>query len=79
VTPLRQRVLDELQRHNYSPATSRGYIHAIKCPSRTRGKLDTTRGGEGFIRRRRGISMRAPVPAVAGNLRFCFVRQPSLF
>jgi len=26
-----------------------------------------------------GISMRATVQAVAGNLRFCFVRQPSLF
>jgi site-specific recombinase XerD len=30
VTPLRQRILDELQRRNYSPATTRGYIHAIK-------------------------------------------------
>jgi len=30
VTPLRQRVLDELQRRNYSPATARGYILAIK-------------------------------------------------
>ena len=29
MTPLRQRVLDELQRRNYSPATSRGYIPAI--------------------------------------------------
>ena len=30
MTPLRQRVLDELQRRNYSPATARGYILAIK-------------------------------------------------
>jgi integrase/recombinase XerD len=30
VTSLRQRVLDELQRRNYSPATTRGYILAIK-------------------------------------------------
>jgi hypothetical protein len=28
VTSLRQRVLDELQRRNYSPATTRGYILA---------------------------------------------------
>jgi integrase/recombinase XerD len=30
VTSLRQRVLDELQRRNYSPATTRGYILAIQ-------------------------------------------------
>lgn len=30
MTSLRQRVLDELQRRNYSPATTRGYILAIK-------------------------------------------------
>ena len=30
MTSLRQRVLDELQRRNYSPATIRGYILAIK-------------------------------------------------
>ena len=30
MTSLRQRVLDELQRRNYSSETTRGYIHAIK-------------------------------------------------
>ena len=30
MTSLRQRVLDELQRRNYSPATTRGYILAIQ-------------------------------------------------
>ena len=30
MTTLRQRVLDELQRRNYSSETTRGYIHAVK-------------------------------------------------
>ena len=30
MTPLRQRVLDEIQRRNYAPTTARGYVLAIK-------------------------------------------------
>jgi site-specific recombinase XerD len=39
-------VLDELQRRNYSPETTRGYIHAIKQFADFFGKSPETLGGE---------------------------------
>jgi len=45
VTSLRQRVLDELQRRNYSPATTRGYILAIKQFADYFGKSPEYLGG----------------------------------
>ena len=45
MTSLRQRVLDELQRRNYSPATTRGYILAIKQFADHFGKSPEHLGG----------------------------------
>jgi len=46
VTSLRQRVLDELQGRNYSPATTRGYILAIKQFADYFGKSPERLGGD---------------------------------
>jgi integrase/recombinase XerD len=46
VTPLRQRLRDELQRRNYSRATTRGYILTIKQFAEYFGKSPERLGGD---------------------------------
>src|SRR5207244_11969451 len=46
VTPLRQRVLDELQRRNYAKDTARAYVLAIKQFAEYFGKSPERLGGE---------------------------------
>ncbi|MDP9114349.1 MAG: tyrosine-type recombinase/integrase [Acidobacteriota bacterium] len=46
MTSLRQRVLDELQRRNYSSETTRGYIHAIQQFADYFGKSPERLGGQ---------------------------------
>ncbi len=52
MTSLRERVLDELQRRNYSSETTRGYIYAIKLPNpplKTHSTTFTARRASGFF------------------------------
>jgi integrase/recombinase XerD len=46
VTPLRRRVLDELQRRNYTADTIRGYVHAVKEFAEYFGKSPELLGAE---------------------------------
>ena len=42
MTPLRQRMLHELQRRNYSPSTIRSYLGAVRAVCRTLPSLAGT-------------------------------------
>ena len=59
MTPLRQRMLHELQRRNYSPSTIRGYLYAVSQVAeyfhRSPEQLDPEHLRRGFVIRKQWI------------------------
>ena len=79
MTHLRKRMLEELQRRNYSPATIRGYLYAVEQFSKHFGKSpdklgpDELRSYQAYLLTERKLAVGSVVGRVAA-LRFFFVR-----
>jgi integrase/recombinase XerD len=79
VTNLRKRMLEELQRRNYSPSTIRGYLHAVEQFAKHFGKSpdklgpDELRSYQAYLLTERKLAVGSVVARVAA-LRFFFVR-----
>ena len=79
MTNLRRRMLEELQRRNYSPATIRGYLHAVEQFAKHFGKSpdklgpDDLRSYQAYLLTERKLAVGSVVARVAA-LRFFFVR-----
>jgi len=79
VTNLRKRMMEELQRRNYSPATIRGYLFAVEQFAKHFGKSpdklgpDELRSYQAYLLSERKLAVGSVVGRVAA-LRFFFVR-----
>lgn len=74
MTNLRKRMLEELQRRNYSPATIRGYLLAVEQFAKHFGKSpDELRSYQAYLLTERKLAVGSMVGRVAA-LRFFFVR-----
>ena len=79
MTNLRKRMLEELQRRNYSPATIRGYLLAVEQFAEHFGKSpdklgpDELRSYQAYLLTERKLAVGSVVGRVAA-LRFFFVR-----
>jgi len=79
VTNLRKRMLEELQRRNYSPTTIRGYLLAVEQFAKHFGRSpdqlgpDELRSYQAYLLTERKLAVGSVVGRVAA-LRFFFVR-----
>jgi integrase/recombinase XerD len=79
VTHLRQLMLDELQRRNYSDSTARGYLSAVAAFAQYFGKPpdqlgpDDLRRYQAYLLKKRKLGVNTVIARVAA-LRFFFVR-----
>ena len=79
MTNLRKRMLEELQRRNYSPSTIRGYLQAVEQFANHFGKSpdklgpDELRSYQAYLLTERKLAVGSVVGRVAA-LRFFFVR-----
>ena len=79
MTPLRQRLIEEIALRGYSPRTQEAYVHAVACLAKYYGRAPDTLGDEelrGYLLQLhlKGDKARSTLNVAVSGLRFFYQR-----